>query len=73
MKIQVKIFNPKDKLHRKLSIPKVYTYIQLFRLLPTKEIEPKHYTFILSPNFDQVTCSMFPSFHTSLQVISQLT
>lgn len=63
MKIQVKIFNPKDKLHRKLSIPKVYTYIQLFRLLPTKEIEPKHYTFILSPNFDQVSMPYISTSH----------
>lgn len=27
MKMKVKIFNPKDKLHRKRSIPKVYLHI----------------------------------------------
>lgn len=43
------------------------TYIQLFRLLPTKEIEPKHYTFILSPILTKLAC------HTSLNVIRQLT
>lgn len=54
--MEVKIF----KRHRTFLYLGIPTYIQLFRLLPTKEIEPNH-SFILSPNFDQV--SMFPSFH----------
>lgn len=50
-----------------------YTYMHtILSTLPTKEIEPKH-SFIHSfiQFCDQV--GMFPSFHTSLQVISQLT
>lgn len=61
MKIQVKIFNLKVKLHRKLSIP-VPTYIQISRLLPTKKIEPNH-SFFLSPNFDQVSMPYMSKCH----------
>lgn len=55
------LFNLKFKLHRKLSIP-IPTYIQLSRLLPTKKIEPNH-SFILSPNFDQVSMPYISKCH----------